>query len=123
MKKLTSLTFAISLCLASLAFAGEGHGHGNGACPMKGKTVASSAAETVEGKLLCMHCNLDREKKCRKVLQVASAPDALIDICPTSTVDLEKISEEGAADLRLSGTMVTSEDGSKMFRIDSAEKL
>ena len=123
MKKITSLVFVLCLAFASLAIAGEGHNHGGSGCPMKDKSVASSETVTVDGKLLCMHCNLDREKKCRKVLQVASAPDELVDICPTSKVDLEKISEEGAANLRMTGKMVVAADGSKMFMIESADKL
>lgn len=123
MKKLGSLVFILCLAVSSLAFAGEGHSHGNKSCPMKDKQVASSESVTVEGNLLCMHCNLDREKKCRKVLQQASAPDTLIDICPSSKVDLEKISEEGKANLRLTGKMMTASDGSKMFMIESADKI
>lgn len=113
------IVVAFSLAIPAATVAGEGHK----GCPMKDSAVASSVAFSGEGRLLCMHCNLHREESCRKVYQAANDESELIEICPSTQVDLEAVSREGDALLRIAGRMVTSEDGRKMLVIESAEQI
>lgn len=116
---LVAVVIASSLPFALMA----GSGHGNTACPMDQQPIALTAEFSAEGRLLCMHCNLHREDSCRKVFQASGSPEELIDVCPSSKVDLEAVSQEGAVDLRVAGKMVTSESGSRMLVIESAEPV
>lgn len=102
--------------------AGEAHDHG-AACPMKEKKIASKNDVEMTGKLLCMHCNLHKEDKCRKVFQAADNSEKLYDICPSTEVDLEKVSEEGSATVIIKGKLVKAEDGTEMLKIESANKV
>lgn len=102
--------------------AGEAHEHG-AACPMKDKKIASKNDVEMTGKLLCMHCNLHKEDKCRKVFQSADNAEKLYDICPGTEVDLEQLSEEGAATVTIKGKLVKAEDGTEMLKIESAKKV
>lgn len=119
MFRTAALLAILTLATPAALPAGEGHG----SCPMKDHKPASTVEFSGEGRLLCMHCNLHRETSCRKVYQASSNPDELIDICPSSKVDLEAVSREGAALLRLTGKMVTSEDGRRMIVVDHAEPV
>lgn len=120
MKHVMIAAVMAALCVTAVPLSG---GEPSRKCPLESKDVARSESMTVEGRLLCMHCNLQKEKSCRKVLQIAGLGDELIDVCPSSEVDLEMIAEEGEANLRMTGKMVVAKDGSRMMVIDRAEKI
>lgn len=120
MKKFVAFTFALALSLG-VAVAGEGHKHGK-SCPVDGKKVTEKKAVEMSGKLLCRHCNLHETESCEKVFQAAGAEKTLT-ICPSTKVDLEKLSEEGAATVAIKGHLVKCEDGTEMLMIDEAKKV
>jgi hypothetical protein len=93
------------------------------ACPMKDKTAAETTALDATGKVLCMKCNLGKEKECRKVFQPASDTTALYTVCPMSDMAaIEKLSEHGEATLAVKGKMVKATDGTIIVKIENVEK-
>lgn len=121
MKKLVVFVFALALTLG-IAVAGEGHKHGK-SCPVDGKKVSEKKPIEMTGKLLCKHCNLHKSDTCEKVFQPAADTAKLIEICPSTKVDLETLSEEGAATVAIKGSLVKCEDGTEMLVIDTAKKI
>lgn len=90
------------------------------------KMANESAAKTVEmtGKLLCKHCNLHQQETCEKVFQPADDEKTLYAVCSHSKIDVEKVSEEGKANLRIKGKLVKcAEDGKEELMIEEATKL
>lgn len=142
MKKLMMLLVAL-LAVAAFAVAGEekscnhakgeataaagdhscaepGSMHAN--CPLKGKKIAETADVTLEGKLLCRHCNLKQQDTCEKVFQPAGS-ETLIAICSGSDLKAaEAVAEHGEAVISVSGKLVKAEDGSQMLKIEKAKK-
>jgi hypothetical protein len=124
--------FAVAFAFPAAGFAcgtegdhakGEGEHAHKAACPMKDKKVAEKTEVAMTGHLLCMHCNLHKEEKCRKVFQSADNQEKLYNLCPGAKVDLEAIAEEGAATVSIKGHLVKAEDGTEMLMIESAEKV
>ena len=90
--------FAVALAFPSTGFGcgvkgdhakGEGEHAHKDACPMKDKKVAEKTEVAMTGQLLCMHCNLHKEEKCRKVFQSADNQEKLYNLCPGTKVDLD----------------------------------
>ena len=93
------------------------------ACPMKDKTAAETTDLDTTGKVLCMKCNLGKEKECRKVFQPAADTAALYSVCPMSDMAaIEKLSEHGEATLAVKGEMVKATDGTVTVKIEKVEK-
>lgn len=93
------------------------------ACPMKDKTAAETTDLDATGKVVCMKCNLGKEKDCRKVFQPAADTAALYSVCPMSDMAaIEKLSEHGEATLAVKGKMVKATDGTVTVKIEKVEK-
>lgn len=112
------------------AGANEHHAEGNScaahgesaSCPMKDKKVAEAKEVTLEGKLLCRHCNLHQTNTCEKVFQTAGT-ETLLPICAASDLkSAEAVSEYGNAVIVVTGTLMKTEDGTELLRISSAKK-
>ena len=89
-------------------------------CPMADQKVVEAKKVTLEGKLLCRHCNLHETSTCEKVFQTA---EKLLALCPAGDLkSAEAVAEYGAAVIVVSGTLVKSEDGTELLRISSAKK-
>ncbi len=128
MRKLV-LVFAVMLSAVALfAYAGDDKGK---TCPRGDKNSAQHAkameqAKAVEmtGKLLCKHCNLHQQENCEKVFQPSNDEKTLYAVCDQSKVDVEKVSEEGAAVLHIKGKIVKcAEDGKEELMIEEATKV
>src|SRR5512141_377057 len=109
--------------MAVFAYAGDGK-----TCAMGDKAAhkmeADGKAVEMTGKLLCKHCNLHQSETCEKVFQPSSDEKTLYAVCSHSKVDVEKVSEEGAATLRIKGKLVNcAEDGKEELMIEEATKV
>lgn len=133
MRNIAAFTFIVLLAVApSFAVACDSHaasGDAKGACPMgdhgkscpmKDKKVASSSDVEMTGTVVCAHCDLHKEKSCRKVFQ-SSTDKAVYDICPGS--DMKSVEAAGdKALIQVSGKVVKAEDGTQVIEIKSAKK-
>ena len=136
MKK-TLFLFTILLSAAAFSFAGEGCDHAKAAtqtagahecnhdgssepgCPMKGHELAETKEVTVEGKLLCRHCNLKETEKCEKVF--VTADNARYAVCPKSDMKAaESVSKHGQADIVVTGKVMKAKDGLEVLEIKTA---
>ena len=87
---------------------------------MKGHEVAESKEVTVEGKLLCRHCNLKETEKCEKVF--VSASNARYAVCPKSDLKAaEGVSKHGQATIVVTGKLMKAKDGLEVLQIQSAK--
>lgn len=140
MKKML-LIAAILLAATTFSFAGEGCDHakatetanakphegcnhdaesGEAACPMKGHEVAESKEVTVEGKLLCRHCNLKETEVCEKVF-VPEGASTRYAVCPKSDLKAaEAVSNHGEATIVVTGKLMKAKDGLEVISIKSA---
>lgn len=136
MKK-TLFLFAIFVCAAAFSFAGEGCDHAKAAtqtagahecshegssepgCPMKGHELVETKEVSVEGKLLCRHCNLKETKTCEKVF--VTAENARYSVCPKSDMNAaEGVSKHGQADIVVTGKVMKAKDGLEVLVIETA---
>lgn len=124
MKKL-ALVFAMILTVAALAAYAEDP---KPSCPMmkdhQGAAAPEGKAVEMTGKLLCRHCNLHETESCEKVFQPSNDEKTRYAVCSHSKVDVEKVSEEGAAVLHIKGKIVKcAEDGKEELFIEEATKV
>ncbi len=125
MKKLI-FAFAIVFAIAALAAYADDP---KPSCPMMNDHHGQAAApegKAVEltGKLLCKHCNLHQSETCEKVFQPSNDEKTLYAVCSHSKVDVEKVSEEGTAVLRIKGKLVKcAESGKEELMIEEATKV
>ena len=116
------LIFAASLFPNSGAiFAGHPHSSDETqSCPLKGKKIREVKTVELKGQLVCMACDLKKEKECRKVFQSADDAELLYKVCPkTDLVALEKASVNGPLTVR--GTLTSAEDENAILLIETWE--
>jgi hypothetical protein len=126
MKKIV-LCLVLVLSVGTL-IAGEHGKHGEDKGKHEGKScdMSKHEARAVEmtGKLLCKHCNLHQTEECEKVFQPAGDEKTLYAICENSKGDLEALSEEGTATLKVKGKLVKcGKDGSEELMIEEISKV
>lgn len=107
---------------ASTEHSCDGHGEQHASCPIKGKKVAGSEEVTVDGKLLCRHCNLHETQTCEKVFQPEGAEGRYAVCLGGNVKQAESAGAYGAATITVTGKLVTAEDGTRMLKIESAKK-
>ncbi|MBW3565164.1 MAG: hypothetical protein KY459_10605 [Acidobacteria bacterium] len=80
---------------------------------------AETKSVTLEGELLCRHCNLHETDFCEKVF-VSSAGERF-PLCPESDMAaLEKVAAHGEATIEVDGSLMTHSDGGRMLRVETA---
>jgi hypothetical protein len=117
-----------ALFLAGLALAGSNHGAMGGdntqaagdhkcgeSCPAHGKDVVKTEKDvTLAGKIQCMHCDLHKENKCRKVL--VTADKTIYQFCPDTvkTADLNALSGKS---VEVKGSVMVLKEGDPVLHV------
>ena len=121
------LSFMVS---ASLALAGSGPCALSGektraagdstcgeSCPAHGKDVVKTDKDvTLAGKIQCMHCDLHKADKCRKVL--VTADKKIYQFCPDTIAekDLAKLSGK---EVKVKGTVLELKDAAPVIEVET----
>lgn len=80
---------------------------------------AETKSVTLEGKLLCRHCNLHETDSCEKVFMTTAGER--FPLCPESDMSaLEKVAAHGEATVEVEGSLMTHSDGGQMLRVETA---
>jgi hypothetical protein len=92
-------------------------------CPMHGRKAAEVSEVTLTGSVLCAHCDLQLESKCRKVFQEANDEKTVYGICPHTDLDaVSAAAGEEKSPVKVSGKLARAEDGTTLLMISKAEK-
>ena len=90
----------------------------NKVCPLKDKKIRETRRVSLKGSLVCMSCDLKKEKECRKVFVSAEDEATIYTLCPETDLEgLEKASVNGP--LTVSGTLTSAEDENDILLIDT----
>lgn len=89
----------------------------NESCPAYGKEIIGTEKDAaLEGKILCMHCDLHKADKCQKVL--VTADSKIYKFCPDTIAekDLAKLSGK---DVKVKGTVLMLKDADAVIEVET----